>query len=186
MGQQKQAKDFIFIKWSLNKNSRKVVVSSWEKNSNNNNIDNSNKTNNNYNKTITAITGVIMILLLLLLLLLLLIIIINHNINNNGNVKKNQVIWLKKCFLRLSLKVFKLSVFLNVSGIWFQNKGPIKDFWPMLVFQKGHLSFKKLFLKQTLTSDTNSKTCNWAIAIDKFKHDWNNTLFKPSNDTQRV
>ena len=184
MGQQKQAKGFIFIKWSLNKNSRKVVVNSWEKNSNNNNIDNSNKTNNNYNKTITAITGVIMILLLLLLLLLLLI--INHNINNNGNVKKNQVIWLKKCFLRLSLKVFKLSVFLNVSGIWFQNKGPIKDFWPMLVFRKGHLSFKKLFLKQTLTSDTNSKTCNWAIAIDKFKHDWNNTLFKPSNDTQRV
>ena len=184
MGQQKQAKGFIFIKWSLNKNSRKVVVSRWEKNSNNNNIDNSNKTNNNYNKTITAITGVIMILLLLLLLLLLLI--INHNINNNGNVKKNQVIWLKKCFLRLSLKVFKLSVFLNVSGIWFQNKGPIKDFWPMLVFRKGHLSFKKLFLKQTLTSDTNSKTCNWAIAIDKFKHDWNNALFKPSNDTQRV
>ena len=182
MGQQKQAKGFIFIKWSLNKNSRKVVVSSWEKNSNNNNIDNSNKTNNNYNKTITAITGVIMILLLLLLL----IIIINHNINNNGNVKKTQVIWLKKCFLRLSLKVFKLSVFLNVSGIWFQNKGPIKDFWPMLVFRKGHLSFKKLFLKQTLTSDTNSKTCNWAIAIDKFKHDWNNALFKPSNDWQPV
>ena len=187
MGQQKQAKGFIFIKWSLNKNSRKVVVSSWEKNSNNNNIDNSNKTNNNYNKMITAITGVIMILLLLLLLLIIIIIIIiNHNINNNGNVKKNQVIWLKKCFLRLSLKVFKLSVFLNVSGIWFQNKGPIKDFWPMLVFRKGHLSFKKLFLKQTLTSDTNSKTCNWAIAIDKFKHDWNNALFKPSNDTQRV
>ena len=188
MGQQKQAKGFIFIKWSLNKNSRKVVVSSWEKNSNNNNIDNSNKTNNNYNKMITAITGVIMILLLLLLLLIIIIIIIiiNHNINNNGNVKKNQVIWLKKCFLRLSLKVFKLSVFLNVSGIWFQNKGPIKDFWPMLVFQKGHLSFKKLFLKQTLTSDTNSKTCNWAIAIDKFKHDWNNALFKPSNDWQPV
>ena len=28
----------------------------------------------------------------------------------------------------------------------------------MLVFRKGHLSFKKLFLKQTLPSDTNSKT----------------------------
>ena len=33
--------------------------------------------------------------------------IINDNINNNGNISKNQVIWLKKCFLRLCLKVFK-------------------------------------------------------------------------------
>ena len=90
---------------------------------------------------------------------LLLIILIN-NINNDGNVIKNQVIWLKKCFLRLCLKVFKLSVFFNVSEIWFQNEGPIKDkaFWPMFVFQKGCLSFKKLFLKLILPLGTNSKT----------------------------
>ena len=90
---------------------------------------------------------------------LLLIILIN-NINNDGNVIKNQVIWLKKCFLRLCLKVFKLSVFFNVPEIWFQNEGPIKDkaFWPMFVFQKGCLSFKKLFLKLILPLGTNSKT----------------------------
>ena len=58
---------------------------------------------------IIAVTVVIIIILLLLM------IIINNN-NNNGNVSKNQVIWLKKCFLRLCLKVFKLSVFFNVSG----------------------------------------------------------------------
>ena len=89
---------------------------------------------------------------------LLLIILINNN--NNGNVIKNQVIWLKKCFLRLCLKVFKLSVFFNVSGIWFQNEGPMKDkaFWPVFVFWKGCLSFKKLFLKLILPLGTNSKT----------------------------
>ena len=85
---------------------------------------------------IIAITVVIIIITLLLL-----IILINNNINNNGNVSKNQVIWLKKCFLRLCLKVFKLSVFFNVSGIWFQNEGPIKDkaFWRVFVFWKGRL-----------------------------------------------
>ena len=67
------------------------------------------------------------IVVIIIITLLLLIILINNNINNNGNVSKNQVIWLKKCFLRLCLKVFKLSVFFNVSGIWFQNEGPIKD-----------------------------------------------------------
>ena len=56
---------------------------------------------------IIAITVVIIIIILLLL-----IILTNNNINNNGNVSKNQVIWLKKCFLRLSLKVFKLMGFL--------------------------------------------------------------------------
>ena len=66
---------------------------------------------------IIAITVVIVITLLLL------IILINNFINNNGNVSKNQVIWLRKCFLRLCLKVFKLSAFFNVSGIWFQNEG---------------------------------------------------------------
>ena len=102
---------------------------------------------------IIAITVVIIITLLLLLILI--------NINNNdGNVSKNQVIWLKKCFLRLCLKVFKLSVFFNVSGIWFQNVGPMKDkaFWPVFVFWKGYLSFKKLFLKLILPLGTNSKT----------------------------
>ena len=92
--------------------------------------------------------------------LLLIIIIVNNNINNNGNFSKNQFIWLSKCFLRLCLKVFKLSVFFNVSGIWFQNKGPIKDkvFWPVFVFPKGHLSFKKLLLKLTLPSGAILKT----------------------------
>ena len=51
-----------------------------------------------------AITVVIIIIILLILII---IIIINDNINNNGNISKNQVIWLKKCFLRLCLKVFK-------------------------------------------------------------------------------
>ena len=103
---------------------------------------------------IIAITVVIIIITLLLL-----IILINNN-NNNGNVSKSQVIWLKKCFLRLYLKVFKLSVFFNVSGIWFQNEGPIKDkaFWPVFVFRKGSLSFKKLFLKLILPLGANSKT----------------------------
>ena len=52
---------------------------------------------------IIAITVVIIIIILLILIM----IIINDNINNNGNISKNQVIWLKKCFLRLCLKVFK-------------------------------------------------------------------------------
>ena len=54
---------------------------------------------------IIAITVVIIIIILLILIII--IIIINDNINNNGNISKNQVIWLKKCFLRLCLKVFK-------------------------------------------------------------------------------
>ena len=104
---------------------------------------------------IIAITVVIIIILLLLIIL-----INNDNNNNNGNVSKNQVIWLKKCFLRLCLKVFKLSVFFNVSGIWFQNEGPMKDkaFWPVFVFRKGRLSFKKLFLKLILPWGANSKS----------------------------
>ena len=93
---------------------------------------------------IIAVTVVIIIILLLLIILI--------NNNNNGNVSKNQVIWLKKCFLRLSLKVLKLLAFFNVSGIWFQNQGPLKDnyFWPVFVFCKGRLSFKKLFLQLIL------------------------------------
>ena len=92
----------------------------------------------------------IITLVIIIIILLLLVILINNNINNNGNVSKNQVIWLKKCFLRLRLKVFKLSVFFNVSGIWFQNEGPMKDmaFWPVFVFQKSCLSFFSTQLKQ--------------------------------------
>ena len=131
---------------------------------------------------IIAITVVIIIILLLLIILTN-----NNNNNNNGNVSKNQVIWLKKCFLRLCLKVLKLSAFFNVSGIWFQNQGPLKDnyFWPVFVFCKGRLSFKKLFLQLILP--LGAKIENFiqvvqTIVIDKFKHDWNNTLFKPIND----
>ena len=115
---------------------------------------------------IIAITAVIIIIILLLLL----INIINNNINNNGNVSKNQVIWLKKCFLRLCLKVFKLLVFFNFSGIWFQNEGPVKGkaFWPVFVFQKGCLSFKKLFPKLILPlgkiwklHSSSTDNCHW-------------------------
>ena len=114
-----------------------------------------------------AITVVIMITILLLIIIIIVIIIIiiiiiisNNNTNNNGNVSKSQVIWLTECFLRLCWKLLKLSVFFNVSGIWFQNEGPIKDkaFWPVFVFRKGRLSFKKLLLKLTLPSGGNSKT----------------------------
>ena len=90
---------------------------------------------------IIAITVVIITIILLLL-----IILTDDNINNNGNVSKNQVIWLKKYSLRICLKVFKLSVFFNVFGIWFQNGEPIKvkAFWPVFVFRKDCLKFKKL------------------------------------------
>ena len=78
------------------------------------------------------------IVVMIIITLILLIILINNNIYNNGNAIKHQVIWLRKCFLRLCLKVFKLSVFFNVSGIWFQNERPIKDkaSWPVFVFEK--------------------------------------------------
>ena len=96
----------------------------------------------------------------IIIILLLLIIKINNNTNNNGNVSRNYVILLNKCFIRLCLKVFKLSLFFNISGIWFQNKGPIKDkaFWLVFVFRKGGLSFQKLFHKPLLTSGANPKT----------------------------
>ena len=126
------------------------------------------------------------IVVMIIITLLLLIILINNNINNNGNVSKNQVIWLKKCFLRFCLKVFKLSVYFNVSGISFQNKGPIKGkaFWPVFVFRKGHLSFTKLFLKLILfrVQIQNFIQVVQTIATNKFKHDWNNTMFKPIID----
>ena len=97
---------------------------------------------------------------IIIILLLLIILTLNNDINNNGKVSKNQVIWLKKCLLRLCLKVFKLLISFNVSEIWFQNEGLIKDkaFWQVFVFRKGRLSFKKLFLKLTLPSGANLKT----------------------------
>ena len=62
---------------------------------------------------VIAITVVITITILLLLIITIIIIIItNNNIDVNDNVSKNQVIWLKKRFLRLCLKVFKSLVFL--------------------------------------------------------------------------
>ena len=104
--------------------------------------------------------AIVLTVIIIIILLVIIIITTINNINNKDNVNKNQVIWLKKCFLRLCLKVFKLSVFFNVSGIWFQNEGPMKDmaFWPVFVFRKSYLSFKKLFLKLILPSDVNSKT----------------------------
>ena len=108
---------------------------------------------------IIAIT-VVIIIILLLLIIIIIIIITNNNIDNNGNVSLQSSHWLKKCSLRLCLKVFKLSVFYNVSVMWFQNEEPIRDkaFWRVFVFRKGRLSFKKLFLKLTLPSGANSKT----------------------------
>ena len=46
------------------------------------------------------------------------------------------------------LKSIKLLTFFNVSRIWFQNEGPLKDtgFYLVFVFWKGRLSFKKLFV----------------------------------------
>ena len=103
---------------------------------------------------------IIILLLLIVIIIIIIIIIIKNYINNNGNVNKNQVILLKKYFLRLCSKVFKLSVFFTVFEILFQNEWPIKDkaFWLVFVFRKGPLSFKKLFLKLTLPSGANSKT----------------------------
>ena len=66
---------------------------------------------------IIAITVVVTIIILLLLIML-----ISNNINKNGNVSKNQVIWLKKCFLRSCLKVFQLSVFFNVGFLGLDSK----------------------------------------------------------------
>ena len=61
-------------------------------------------------------TTVVIIITILLFLIITIIIIIN-NINSDGSINKNQVILLKKYFLKLCLKVFKLSVYFNVSGI---------------------------------------------------------------------
>ena len=66
---------------------------------------------------IIATTVVIIITILLFLIITIIIIIIINNINSDGSINKNQVILLNKYFLKLCLKVFKLSVYFNVSGI---------------------------------------------------------------------
>ena len=62
------------------------------------------------------ITVAIAIAIRVIILMLVIIVMINNNINDNGNVNKNQVIWLKKCFLRLCLKVFKYQFSLMPQG----------------------------------------------------------------------
>ena len=67
---------------------------------------------------------VIAMIVIIIIILLLVIIKIIHNNNdknnsNNDYINKNQVIWLKKCFSGLCFKVFKLSAFFSISGIWF-------------------------------------------------------------------
>ena len=103
---------------------------------------------------------IIAITVKIIIIILLLVVIIIQNNNNNDNVKKNQVTWLKKCFSRLRFKVFKLSVFFYVSRIPFQNERQMKNkaFWPVFVFRRRRLDFKKLFLKLILSLGANSKT----------------------------
>ena len=49
----------------------------------------------------------------------------------------------KKYFFKLCLKVLKFLVHLSVSGVLFQNVGPIYDkaSWPVLVLRNGHFNF---------------------------------------------
>ena len=54
---------------------------------------------------------IITIIIIIVIVIIIIIIITNNNIDVNDDVSKNQVIWLKKWFLRLCLKVFKLLVF---------------------------------------------------------------------------
>ena len=132
----------------------------------------------------TTVVIIITILLFLIITIIIIIIIIINNINSDGSINKNQVILLKKYFLKLCLKVFKLSVCFNVSGIWFQNEGPIKD---KTFYQRLH--FGKVVPQTSITFGRKFKNFIQVVrttAIDKFKHDWNNTLFKPSNDWQPV
>ena len=73
--------------------------------------------------TITLIITITILLLLIITIIIIIIIVIviiiiitNNNIDVNDDVSKNQVIWLKKWFLRLCLKVFKLLVFFMSLG----------------------------------------------------------------------
>ena len=61
---------------------------------------------------------------------------------------------IEEMFLRFCLKVFKLSAFINDSGTWLQDEGPMKGkaFWHGLVIRQCRLRFKKLFHKLTLPS----------------------------------
>ena len=59
---------------------------------------------------------IITIIIIILVIVIIIIIITNNNIDVNDDVSKNQVIWLKKWFLRLCLKVFKLLVFFMSLG----------------------------------------------------------------------
>ena len=71
--------------------------------------------------TITLIITITILLLLIITIIIIIVIVIiiiitNNNIDVNDDVSKNQVIWLKKWFLRLCLKVFKLLVFFMSLG----------------------------------------------------------------------
>ena len=101
-------------------------------------------------------------------------------IAKTGKIKTKPFDWT---FNLIWLKLFTL---LNVCGILIQNEGPIKDkaFWPVFVFRKGLFSFKtsKLILLN-ITNRGNFENfiqVVWTTAIDKFKHDSNNALFKSS------
>ena len=59
---------------------------------------------------------IITIIIIIVIVIIIIIIITNNNIDVNDDVSKNQVIWLKKWFLRLCLKVFKLLVFFMSLG----------------------------------------------------------------------
>ena len=70
---------------------------------------------------ITLIITITILLLLIITIIIIIVIVIiiiitNNNIDVNDDVSKNQVIWLKKWFLRLCLKVFKLLVFFMSLG----------------------------------------------------------------------
>ena len=70
---------------------------------------------------VTKLIIIVIIIMILLLVIIIIIIINNNNINNNNdNVNKNQVIRLKKCFLRLCLKV--LSYRLSLMTLGFDSK----------------------------------------------------------------
>ena len=60
---------------------------------------------------------IMMTVIIIIILVLQLVMIINNNNNYNGNVNKNQVMWLKKRFLRLCLKIFKLQSNLSIADM---------------------------------------------------------------------
>ena len=113
---------------------------------------------------------------------------VRDNVEHNNNANKNQAIWLKKCFLSLRIKVFKLLVFYFSLGFDSKMKDQwrTKAFWLVFAFPKDFLSFK---LFSNITFRHKFEDFIQAVrttAIDKFKDDWNNTLFKPSNNWQAV